>query len=101
MTIRALDMIESPLLNEQGDAWLRNSVLSKDYIELLKMQDLSQRVIEDTSSWSTCFDRLIDTKDKACLDLLWKTINEVRTSHCRVYRYVDVRNSVVSQGILQ
>ncbi|GJJ06380.1 hypothetical protein Clacol_000571 [Clathrus columnatus] len=75
-TIQVLDMIEGPLLNEQGDNWLRNSVLSKEYVEFLRMQDLSQEAIKASPSWSTCFGRLIDTKDKDCLDLLWKTINE-------------------------
>lgn len=79
MTIQALDLIEGPLLGEERDAWLRNSAISKEYVEFLKMQDLSLQVIQESSSWGTCFNRLIDTKDKACLNLLWQSINEVRT----------------------
>ncbi|KAF8578003.1 hypothetical protein K439DRAFT_1621649 [Ramaria rubella] len=76
VTVQVLDFIEGPLLGPEGEEWVRNTSLSKEYNEFLEVQALSDKACQHVESWKSCLRPLIGTRKKSVLDQLWYNINK-------------------------
>jgi hypothetical protein len=72
-----MDILEGPLLGNDGEGFTNTSSSSKEYAEFLNVQEMSLKASKDVEPWKSCLKCLIDMKVKDKLDVLWSLINQV------------------------
>lgn len=78
ITIQILDILEGPLLGQQGEEWIRNTRISQEYKNFLRAEELSSRASKDIEGWRQYFSSLLNVRNKGMHDRLWEAIEKVR-----------------------
>ena len=79
VTVEVLDIVEGPLLGTEGESWIRDASVSKEFTEFLRVQALSIKACQEVNSWKSCLEPLIGTQDAESWKTSLKQLGETTT----------------------
>ena len=72
-----LDILQGPLSGPEGESWIKDTSVSGEFTEFLRVQALSDKASQDIESWRGSLKSIPDTKKEHVLNQLWFNINKV------------------------